>query len=102
MFFESLGLPCIEATPYGCVHDARGTLIRVTAVSELTPQPFTVGGWEVDDVDAVLHALADAGVAVTNYDGMDQDERGVWTAPGGAQIAWFRDPDGNTLSVTQV
>ena len=102
VFFEALGLPCIEATPYACVHDANGTLIRVTAVSDLTPQPFTVAGWEVNDIDAVLHALAEAAVTTTRYDGMDQDERGVWTTPGGAQVAWFRDPDGNTLSVTQI
>ena len=102
VFFEALGLPCVEATPYACVHDANGTLIRVTVVSELNPQPFTVGGWEVRDIDTALHALSDAGVTTKRYDGMDQDDRGVWTAPSGAQVAWFSDPDGNTLSVSQM
>jgi catechol 2,3-dioxygenase-like lactoylglutathione lyase family enzyme len=69
-------------------------------VQELTPQPFTVLGWLVDDLDAVLAGLVAAGVDPLRYEGMGQDADGVWIAPGGARIVWFHDPDGNTLSLT--
>lgn len=95
-----LGLEVLERTPFAVVLDAAGTTIRLTLVQELTPQPFTTLGWLVEDLDAVLTALVAAGVEPTRYDGMGQDVAGVWTAPGGARIVWFRDPDGNTLSLT--
>jgi predicted enzyme related to lactoylglutathione lyase len=66
---------------------------------ELSPQPFTIFGWQVDDLDATLAALAERGIEFLRYDGMGQDDRGVWTAPGGTRIAWFNDPDGNNLSL---
>jgi predicted enzyme related to lactoylglutathione lyase len=58
-------------------------------------------GWFVPDIAAAIDALAERGVAFKRYDGMDQDERGVWASPSGARIAWFEDPDGNVLSLTQ-
>ncbi len=81
--------------------DVRGTQLRVTPVAELTPAPYTVLGWAVDDMDATLRALASAGVRFERFPGMDQDRSGVWRAPGGAKVAWFCDPDRNVLSVTQ-
>ena len=63
-------------------------------------QPFTVLGWLVEDIDATADALVAAGVQPLRYEGMDQDGAGVWTAPGGARVLWFTDPDGNTLSLT--
>ena len=63
--------------------------------------PFTVLGWTVPDIDTAITQLASRGVAFQRYDGVDHDELGAWTAPGGAQVAWFHDPDGNTLSLTQ-
>jgi hypothetical protein len=65
------------------------------------PQGFTVMGWEVDDVAATVDGLVARGVQFERYSGMDQDERGIWKAPSGARVAWFKDPDGNVLSVTQ-
>jgi catechol 2,3-dioxygenase-like lactoylglutathione lyase family enzyme len=101
-FYEGrLGLRCSEENPVACVFDAGGTMLRVTAVPELTPAGFTVGGWRVDDIGAVVKALASAGVAFRRFDGMDQDELGVWTTPSGDKVAWFTDPDGNVLSVTE-
>jgi catechol 2,3-dioxygenase-like lactoylglutathione lyase family enzyme len=97
---DTLGLEILERTPYAVVLDAAGTTVRLTLVEELTPQPFTVLGWLVDDLEAVVAGLAGAGVQPLRYDGMAQDAAGVWTAPGGARILWFRDPDGNTLSLT--
>jgi catechol 2,3-dioxygenase-like lactoylglutathione lyase family enzyme len=97
---DTLGLEILERTPYAVVLDAAGTTVRLTLVEELTPQPFTVLGWLVDDLEAVVAGLAGAGVQPLRYDGMAQDAAGVWTAPGGARILWFQDPDGNTLSLT--
>jgi catechol 2,3-dioxygenase-like lactoylglutathione lyase family enzyme len=99
---ETLGLDVLEHTPYAVVLDAGGTTVRVTLVQELQPQPFTILGWLVDDIESTARALADAGIEPLRYDGMAQDPAGVWTAPGGARVLWFNDPDGNTLSLTAV
>jgi catechol 2,3-dioxygenase-like lactoylglutathione lyase family enzyme len=96
----TLGLEVLEHTPYALVLDAAGTTVRVTSVEELQPQPFTVLGWLVEDIDATAAALVAAGVEPLRYEGMEQDDAGVWTAPGGARVLWFTDPDGNTLSLT--
>lgn len=101
-FYEDvLGLPLIESTPFANVHDAGGTTLRVTAVDTVAAAPYTVLGWTVLDIEAAVGALRAAGVAVARYAGTEQDRFGAWTAPSGARVAWFRDPDGNTLSVTQ-
>jgi catechol 2,3-dioxygenase-like lactoylglutathione lyase family enzyme len=76
--------------------------LRATLVGEFEPQRFTVLGWEVADAAAMARKLADAGVKLERYPGMEQDELGVWRAPGGARVAWFRDPDGNVISITQM
>jgi len=73
----------------------------VTTVERVDPRPYTVLGWMVEDLEAALGELAGAGVEPLRYDGLEQDAAGVWTAPSGGRIAWFRDPDGNTLSLTQ-
>ena len=62
---------------------------------------YTVLGWRVDDLDAALAELRSRGVELKRYEGLEQDESGAWTAPGGSRIAWFADPDGNTLSLQQ-
>src|SRR5262245_58511498 len=100
-FADTLGLAVEEVTPFACVLRAGTTMLRVTKVDQLRPQPFTVFGWQVPDIRAAMAELAAAGISCIRYDGMDQDGDGVWAAPGGARIAWFRDPDGNTLSLTQ-
>ena len=98
---EVLGLRVTEASPYAVVLDAGGTMLRLAQVNGLRPQPFTIAGWEVPDMVESIHTLMDRGVTFIRYDGMDQDEDGVWTTPGGEKVAWFADPDGNTLSLTQ-
>jgi catechol 2,3-dioxygenase-like lactoylglutathione lyase family enzyme len=101
-FYEQkLGLPVVSHDGFACVFDANGTMLRVTAVAAVAPAGYTVLGWRVTDIEATALGLVAAGVVFSRYDGMDQDEYGVWTAPGGAKIAWFSDPDGNTLSLTQ-
>jgi catechol 2,3-dioxygenase-like lactoylglutathione lyase family enzyme len=96
-----LGLEPTGQTPFACVFRAGPTMLRVTRVEQLRAQPFTVLGWAVPDLRATLADLVAAGVAVTRYEGLPQDADGVWTTPGGDLIAWFPDPDGNTLSLTQ-
>ena len=89
-------------TDLACVFDANGTMLRVTAVAEVARPGYTVLGWRVSDIAAVVRDLTARGVAFLRYDGMEQDESGVWTTPAGDKIAWFADPDGNVLSLTQV
>ncbi|QUQ70162.1 VOC family protein [Kutzneria sp. CA-103260] len=96
-----LGLTHEETTPFAAVFRAGPVMLRVTKVESLQPQPFTVLGWSVSDIRATVADLTARGVAFTRYDGMGQDSLGIWTTPDGSQIAWFRDPDGNTLSLTQ-
>jgi len=96
-----LGLAHEETTPFAAVFRAGPVMLRVTKVDSLLPQPFTVLGWSVPDIRATVTAFADRGVAFTRYDGMGQDSLGIWTTPDGSHVAWFRDPDGNTLSLTQ-
>ena len=102
-FYEgALGLPVLDVSGFACVFRAGPITLRVTLVGELAPPPFTVFGWEVTAIHDTVAGLAGRGVEVVRYEGMGQDPAGVWTAPGGAQVAWFRDPDGNLLSVTQL
>jgi predicted enzyme related to lactoylglutathione lyase len=96
-----LGLPCLEATPFANVYDANGTTLRVTRVQQVATAPYTVLGWSVRDIHASIAALTARGVEVARFEGIEQDEAGVWTAPDGARIAWFHDPDGSILSLTQ-
>jgi len=97
---EVLGLHVEEANPFAVTLHSAGTTVRLTQVEHHQPQGFTVGGWEVPDLGATIDDLVSRGVTFTRYDGMDQDERGMWTTPSGDQVAWFKDPDGNTLSLT--
>lgn len=98
---DTLGLELRDERPYALVADLAGTMLRITAVETPAAAGYTVLGWAVPDVGAVVDELTARGVVFTRYEGMGQDGRGIWTAPGGARIAWFADPDGNTLSLTQ-
>ena len=98
---DRLDLPLIEETEFACVFRTPQATLRVTIVDEAVGVPYTVLGWVVTDIAQTVRGLLDRGVEFVRYESMDQDELGVWSAPGGAQVAWFKDPDGNTLSVTQ-
>ena len=84
------------------MYDAHGTTLRVTRVDEVVPRPVHRARLERADIAAAVESLAARGVAFARYDGLEQDDAGIWTAPGGARVAWFRDPDGNTLSLSQL
>lgn len=98
---RTLGLERVEASPYANAYDAGGTRLRVTRVETPAGAVYTIAGWTVPDLAATLAALTAEGVAFVRYAGMEQDEAGVWLAPSGTKVAWFRDPDGNTLSVSE-
>src|SRR5436190_1332624 len=83
------------------LYGANGTPLRVTLVTDHNPSPFTVLGWYVTDVKAAMTDLASRGIVFKSYTGFDQDPDGIWTAPNGRRVAWFEDPDGNIISLSQ-
>jgi catechol 2,3-dioxygenase-like lactoylglutathione lyase family enzyme len=96
---DVLGLPLEDQRPFALVHDPGTTQLRITLVGEVRAAPYTVLGWAVSDLETEVDRLVAAGVVFNKYAGMEQDERGIWTSPSGARIAWFLDPDGNNLSL---
>lgn len=97
-----LGLPVVSQDSFALVVRLAGLDVRITAVGEsFHVQPFTILGWQVTDIHAEIRDLTARGVQFIDVDGIDQDEDGVWAAPGGTLVAWFKDPDGNTLSLDQ-
>jgi catechol 2,3-dioxygenase-like lactoylglutathione lyase family enzyme len=87
--------------PFALVFDVNGIMLRVSKVQELSPAPFTVLGWKVADIAAEIKELKDRGVTFEIFRGFQQDDLGVNTFPSGAKVAWFKDPDGNLLSLTE-
>ena len=100
-YVDVLGLEGRELSPYALELGVAGRMLRATLVEDFTPQGFTIAGWDVADIRAAVAGLVEGGVTFERYDGFDQDDLGIWTAPSGAQVAWFLDPDGNNLSLTQ-
>jgi catechol 2,3-dioxygenase-like lactoylglutathione lyase family enzyme len=101
-FYETvLGLSLIADQPFALLFDANGTSLRVSKVDEVSPEPYTVLGWVVSDIEGMTKALRKKGVVFERYPYFEQDENDIWTAPTGAKVAWFKDPDGNTLSVSE-
>jgi len=98
---DVLGLRLVSEDTFALVFDANGTMLRVAIASHVSAAPYTVLGWEVADIAATVRQLAAAGVRFERYPGKQQDELGIWQSPGGGRVAWFKDPDSNTLSVSQ-
>jgi catechol 2,3-dioxygenase-like lactoylglutathione lyase family enzyme len=96
---DVLGLDLADARPFALVHQSAATQLRITLVEEVIAAPYTVLGWAVADLESEIDRLTAAGVPFNRYDGMAQDDRGIWSSPSGARIAWFHDPDGNNLSL---
>jgi|SRR5450756_1085893 catechol 2,3-dioxygenase-like lactoylglutathione lyase family enzyme len=97
----TLGFHLVEEGPFGLMFEVSTSLLRITNVQQVFPTHYTVMGWKVPNIAAAVDELAQKGIKFDRYEGFDQDERGVWTAPDGAKVAWFRDPDRNILSMTQ-
>ena len=98
---DTLGLRLVSEDQFALAFDANGTMLRVTTVGKIALAPYTVLGWHVTDIVATAKKLQKAGVSFEHYTGMPQDTLGIWSAPSGAKVAWFKDPDGNTLSITE-
>ena len=96
-----LGLSLRSQDEFAVVFDAGGTELRLQRVERVKPHPFTALGWQVADVVRIVDRLVAEGVRPERYQWLEQDSRGIWSAPSGARVAWFKDPDGNLLSVAQ-
>ena len=98
---DTLGLHLVSEDEFALVFDAAGTMLRVTPVPQVAAAKYTVLGWHVQDIVQAAKYLQKMQVALELYPGLRQDELGIWNSPSGARVAWFKDPDGNTLSITQ-
>ena len=99
---DVLGLRLTSDDAFALAFEVGGTLLRVAKVEQLQPAGYTVLGFIVPDIDAAISELSVRNVEFEQFSFMQQAANGVWTAPGGAKIAWFKDPDGNTLSLTEL
>ena len=102
-FYEGvLGLRFVHNDGFAMTLDANGTMVRVSKVqADFKPAVFTIFGWEVTNIETMVAGLRDKGVTFERFGFFEQDDLGIWTAPDGDKVAWFKDPDGNTLSVSQ-
>jgi catechol 2,3-dioxygenase-like lactoylglutathione lyase family enzyme len=98
---DGLGLELLSEDKYALEFNANGVLLRVTTVPELMPHNFTVLGWNVPDISILIRQMNDNGIFCEKYQFLQQNDLGIWEAPGGAKVAWFKDPDGNLLSLTE-
>jgi catechol 2,3-dioxygenase-like lactoylglutathione lyase family enzyme len=99
---DILGLKLLSEDKYALEFDANGTLLRITIVENFKPYPFTILGWNVDNISSSIKLLNDKNIFFEKYDFLEQDKSGVWTSPNGSKVAWFKDPDGNVLSLTEL
>ena len=100
-FGKKLGLRFVAQDKFALVFESGGTTIRVVKVAEFQAAGFTILGWKVADIEASVRRLVERGVVFERYPWMTQDALGIWVAPGDTKVAWFKDPDGNLLSMTQ-
>ena len=100
-YSDLLVLRLVEDSPFALVFNANGTMLRIQKVQEHTPAKHTSLGWEVGDIRSEMTELIRKGIRFERYERLPQDDLGVWTSPSGALVAWFLDPDGNGLSLTQ-
>jgi catechol 2,3-dioxygenase-like lactoylglutathione lyase family enzyme len=98
---ETLGLKVRSTDEYGIMFESNGIVLRMSAVRDFKAAPYSVLSWVVADIHAMIAGLTARGVVFEVFPGFEQDAAGVWTAPDGTQVAWFKDPDGNMLSLTQ-
>jgi catechol 2,3-dioxygenase-like lactoylglutathione lyase family enzyme len=101
-FYEGvLGLRFVSDDGFALVMDSDGVTVRLAKAGNFTPAGFTILGWQVTNIETAVSELEKKGVRFEKFSGMPQDDHGIWTAPSGDKVAWFKDPDGNILSVSQ-
>lgn len=91
----------VSLDQYALVLSVGGHRIRIAKVPNFTPLQGTILGWEVKNIETVVTWLRDRGVPSEKYPFLQDRELGIWTAPNGDKVAWFKDPDGNILGVSQ-
>jgi catechol 2,3-dioxygenase-like lactoylglutathione lyase family enzyme len=101
-YARTLGLRLVGQDEFALAFDAGGTMLRVAIVNTIHPAGYTVLGWIVPDIAQAVRRLMRRGVVFRRYEGMAQDDLGIWASPGGARVAWFADPEDNTLSLTEL
>ena len=102
LFYKDiLGLKLLSEDQFALEFDANGTTLLVIIVQELKPHPFTILGWNVDDIVSVIKQLNNKNIYCERYEFLEQDNLGIWLTPNGSKVAWFKDPDGNVLSLTE-
>jgi catechol 2,3-dioxygenase-like lactoylglutathione lyase family enzyme len=100
-YVETLGFKLVSQDAFALVLDVNGTMLRVAKVGEFQPAQFTILGFEVSDMAKEIAALRAKSLVCERYAGLRQDEQGVWQSPSGARVAWFKDADGNVLSLSE-
>ncbi len=100
-YVNLLGFNLLSEDYYGMDLETNGSLLRISTVQHFIPHPFTVLGWGVDDLPSVIASMVRRGVIFERYNIINQDSSGIWTSPDGTKVAWFKDPDGNLLSLTE-
>ena len=102
-FYEqTLGLEFISEDSFALVFRAHGVMLRIAKVKDFSPASFTILGWRVSSAENAVRALGEKGIEFERFPGMNQNPLGIWRSPSGAQVAWFKDPDGNVLSITEI
>lgn len=99
---DLLGFELMSEDDYAMEFNANGTLLRVTIVDEFVPQPFTILGWNIENLVFTVRQFNEKNIYFEIFDFLEQDDLGIWNSPGGAKVAWFKDPDGNILSLTEL
>lgn len=99
---DILGLTLLSEDNYALEFMANKTLLRVIIVQDLKPHPFTALGWNVKDISTIIKYLNLNNILCEKYEFLQQDDLGIWTSPNGSKVAWFKDPDGNVLSLTEL
>jgi len=100
-YSDQLGLQLLDQNEYALEYKVGDTILRINKVSESISSDYTIFGWQVDDIGVSVKTLTDSGIDFIRFDGMQQDGLGICMFPGGSKVAWFKDPDGSTLSLTQ-
>ena len=100
-YARTLGLRLVEDDQFALVFDSAGVPLRIQKVDAVTAHPFTALGWQVRGIRRIVTGLARRGVVFERYPFLEQDDHSVWLAPSGTSVAWFKDPDGNLLSLSE-
>jgi catechol 2,3-dioxygenase-like lactoylglutathione lyase family enzyme len=100
-YVDVLKLDFVSDDQFALVVRTQSSMIRIAKTENFTPVPYTVLGWEVSAIEEQVQALSAAGVSFERYPYLPQGELGIWTTPDGSKVAWFKDPDGNLLSLSQ-